>query len=413
MRCHGIAIAAALAMAVASGAVAAADFSGQLEARYGFWQSDRTLPNIDNVSVATLRGKARYALAARSDLRFEGTVTAEQGSEADAATRAEVREAVFAQQFGRGEVRLGLQTFAWGRANRVNPTDMLTARNLRLLVPVDDEQRIGLPGLSAQFDVTDDWRVIGVAQRFAPIELPSARQEAVLPLRLRGSSTEFGLKLDRTGQGFDFSVSYFEGREKTRRLVLAGCEQGATFAAREHPAVRVLGADFATNLGPYSLRGEIARLEVRAGEAVGCGGVPDQVTAVLGVDRNFAGNVNLGIQWFAKQFDQDADPPALPAQLRSALARFQAINSQQFTTQPGMTLRYAQRALEDQLDWEWAAIYNFKTQEYAIRPRLTWRVVDGFRIVAGVDAFGGNTNTPFGRVQNNSGAFIQLHIDLL
>ena len=225
---------------------------------------------------------------------------------------------------------------------------------------------------------------------------------------------EWAAKLDRMGEGIDWSLSYFNGREKNRVLILANCLETTPTAVREHPAIQMLGSDLATTVGGYGIRAELARVDVREGEAATCGGRSSYTSTVIGVDHNLPGDATAGIQWFVKRYDDELLPPStLTAALRPSLAQFQAINGQISRIQPGITLRYGQRFLNDQLSMELVVVYNYKTRDSAIRPRLTYRMTDRLRLVGGADKFRGDDSSSFGLIKRNSGVFIQLHMDLL
>ena len=60
-----------------------------------------------------------------------------------------IREAYLDLSHGPLDLRIGKQIIAWGRADRINPTDNLTPRDYTLLVPDDDDQRLGTPAVKA------------------------------------------------------------------------------------------------------------------------------------------------------------------------------------------------------------------------------------------------------------------------
>jgi len=403
----------ALAAACVTAAASADEHDAQVEFRYGIWRSDRSLTDAENVNIAAVAATARSSLSAASQLRFDAISMAEHPSGGATSDRTAVREAMLTHEIDGGELRLGWQTFAWGRADRINPTDVLTPRNYRLLVPLDEEQRVGAPAASANLDLSQTLRVISVVQHFVPSRMPSDDAEAGLARVARGPDTEWAVKLDRTGAGVDWSASYFRGREKNRVLALPGCSAADISAVREHPAIRMLGADAAATRGRYGLRGEIARVEVADGEPSACGGRSGYIAAVAGIDRNLAGDASIGVQWFARRYDDDlAAPAGLSAARQVQLAQFQAVNGQIARVQQGVTLRYAQRFLNDRFDWEWLAVYQLRTHDYVLRPRLTYRLDDRVRLVAGADEFRGAADTPLGLLRKNSGAFIELHVDI-
>ena len=67
----------------------------------------------------------------------------------------ELREAFVDVRLGRLDLRAGRQIIAWGRADGVNPTDNLSGQDLTLLVPDDDDRRLGTTAVRASYYVGD------------------------------------------------------------------------------------------------------------------------------------------------------------------------------------------------------------------------------------------------------------------
>ena len=98
--------------------------------------------------------------------------TALRGPFGDADATGEAREAFVDVRFGRLDLRLGRQIVAWGRADGVNPTDNVTAEDLTLLAPEDDDRRLGTTAARASYylggvSVTGLWLPEFRAHRFA------------------------------------------------------------------------------------------------------------------------------------------------------------------------------------------------------------------------------------------------------
>ena len=110
--------------------------------RGGYWSSNRLFDDRSHIGTAStwLRMDKRldnqlgiYAevFGAREDMRSDGNEVAR------------VREAYLDGRVGALDFRLGKQIIAWGRADRLNPTDNLTPRDARLLAADIDEDRFG------------------------------------------------------------------------------------------------------------------------------------------------------------------------------------------------------------------------------------------------------------------------------
>ncbi len=76
---------------------------------------------------------------------------------------ADLREAFIEKSFGDFDFKLGRQITIWGRADKVNPTDVWSVKNLKLLTTDDEDQRTG--SLASQIVYNKgNYRVIGIWQ---------------------------------------------------------------------------------------------------------------------------------------------------------------------------------------------------------------------------------------------------------
>jgi hypothetical protein len=320
-----------------------------------------------------------------------------------------VRDAFVRHELGPLELRAGWQTFSWGRADTLNPTDKLTPRDYTLLVPTDDEQRFGTPALSAAWYADQNSSVSLHVLRFRPSVLPTALTDEGLPASgLRNEKSEWGFKFDRSGGAVDWSVSAFDGYEKPRQLVLAQTAGGFLNPAVEHPHVQMLGADLATDLQGFGVRTEIARTRVRDGVSPSLGGKSGDLFAVLGVDRNLEGDHNVNVQYFFRKLTDFVEPGALSPALAPTLATFAIANNQLKARRSGISLRYASQRFDSKFSWELQGIAYLDKRDYALRPRLEYRLADRLKIFAGLDVLRGSQTSYYNSLRRNSAGFIEL-----
>jgi hypothetical protein len=222
---------------------------------------------------------------------------------------------------------------------------------------------------------------------------------------------QFAARVDHAGEGLDWSVSYFDGRDRTRDIVAAAPPAGApagVFGAVQarYPSVRVLGGDFAGVAGRFGFRAEAAFTDVRGPDT------PyrkrDFFWAVVGGDRTFDNGWNVNLQYSFRRLFGYRDPHDLANPFVRAVALTSAAaNNQLDRTQHGLTARVARSWLHDTLDFECSAAAYFPTGDVAIRPRLTYAVSDQWRATLGADVFSGPKLSYFGRVRDLSAAYVQ------
>ena len=146
-------LAAALfaSVALAGPALAGSGLAGpsiEYSARAAAWSGDRTGTNESIEASAEIWLRARQDLGNGATLRFEGWA----GVNPDGTGRAnaDLREAQLRFSVAGLSLAVGRQVTVWGRADRINPTDVAAARDYRRLV--EDEIGaifIGFPWLNS------------------------------------------------------------------------------------------------------------------------------------------------------------------------------------------------------------------------------------------------------------------------
>lgn len=374
--------------------------------RAGAWTNDRDLNGETLVAVAGARLRAAPRFGA-FDAFAEAYVQADTVDGLDG----DLVEGWLRLTTGALELRAGRQIVVWGRADRLNPTDVLSARNYTLLVANDDEQRRGTLMAQARLGL-GLWTIDAFwLPEFRDNRFPLDRQRpgvAVLPDEKVEDREQFALKLDRSGGSVDFSLSWFHGTDRTRDFVAVAPPKGFLVGVQQRfPKVDVFGADVAGTAGPIGWRAEIAWSRYRGPDTVYRKN--DNLWAVAGMDTTVAGGWNLNLQYSFRRIFDYQDVRKLPDPVaRAVAAQSAAVNNQLDRTQNGMTFRVGRKLLADTLDLEVAAQAYFETGDAAIRPKVSYAINDRLRITAGADIFVGPSLSYFGRVRSLSAGYLQL-----
>src|SRR5688572_9817654 len=152
--------------------------------RGAYWSSSRDLDGREDLPVAALWLRGRWDPDPAVSLLVDGWVGNDDLFHEDA-TAGRLREAYLDLRAGAVDLRLGKQIIAWGRADRINPTDPLTPRDITLLVPDDGDQRFGTTAVKAT-TVVSGLAVTGVVlPTFEPHVIPLRRPPAGSTLRER------------------------------------------------------------------------------------------------------------------------------------------------------------------------------------------------------------------------------------
>jgi hypothetical protein len=340
----------------------------------------------------------------------------------------ELREGYGELTLGRWEVRAGKQIIAWGRADELNPTDAITPKDYLLLLPEGQSAyRYGVTALKADYFLTPSVRAIGVwvpvfSPSRIPLDVPDGVRlhERVPAIRIEDGSV--GAKLDRSGGKLDASLSYYYGfnllpEVRVESVALdAATDRPFADVALVHPRRHMIGADFATALDRFGYRGEIAYVHTGNAHGRSVDEVTPHLSYVLGIERSFSESVSVIVQYVGRYVVHRvdparalADPDVLGGRVRFLAARETfVINQQLDTVQNGWSARIAKRWWNDTLEAEVLSLHYVERNDFFVRPKIAYDVADNWRATVGGEIFHGPKHSFFGRIEKNTGAFVEL-----
>lgn len=382
--------------------------SGSLRA--GYWSSDRDLNDRHNFTPMSLWLKSTPDLGGGWRLRAEGWVDDDRPLEGES-PKAELREALVSWHGDALDFSVGRRIVAWGRADRINPTDVISSRDFTRLFTEDADQRRGNLMATAARSFSDLTATAYWLPELRPNVYPLAVPAGIVVLDQEGrfDARQFALRLDQTGGRFDWSVSYFDGldRDPDARIdsVVAGVETIQPLYRR----ARAIGADFATTIDRFGVRGEVVYRQGDDHSDADTFDKGDALAAVIGVDRDLSDTVNVNVQYLVHHVIEFEDPRIIPDPGVRLLATRAALINNQFTrTQQGASVRVAYSGLNDTLTVELAAVGYFTDGSAALRPKVTYALTDALKVIGGVDLFFGDDETYFGQLRKNRAAYLEL-----
>lgn len=373
------------------------------------WSSNRNLDDRQDVASAwcTVNWKPKI----NADLRLGLNLRA--GSQfnlaADSAS-GRVRETYLDFERDALAVRFGRQIVAWGRADGVNPTDKLAPKDFTLLTPDDESQRLGIDAIKIRYALNPSISLTAVAALFTAHITPQGALPANLVKAPEPAGTEWAVKLDRAGQGLDWSVSYFDGYERFARYRLdLGIPKAPVFQG-DFERSRGLGGDLALASGAWTWRTEFSHAALRP--ACGqCAKDERRVSrAVLGADLDFAQTMNLNVQLVATRHWDYREPTPASGLLRTLELGRNRLNAEYAALESGLTLRLSDRLLNDKLKWEIGGVFDLTGHSRLIRPRVSYAINDYARLSAGIDFYAGDSQTYFGAFAKNRLAFLMVSL---
>jgi hypothetical protein len=394
--------------------------------RAGYWSSTRDLDAEDHLGAGMIWMKSTRSLSSRVSFLAEGWVAA-RGPMGDSDATGELREAFADLRFGRLDLRVGRQIFAWGRADGVNPTDNLTGEDLTLLAPDDDDRRLGTTAVRASYYVGDVsvsglWLPEFRGHRF-PLPAPPPGFGFVSEAR-EWPGDQWAVRVEQTGRTVDWSASYFDGRDLLPDLGIdVGLEgtrdaqqrRGVPGIRLSHHRIRVAGADMAANVGRFALRAEAAYVDTEDSTGADPFTKNPFVFLVFGGDRTFREYLNLNVQYLYR-FVVDYQPSPVPspgdsraAFLYATVASQQAVlNSQAKRVQHGMSFRVAHKWLRETLEAECAAAAFFGPRGLNIRPKISYALTDHWKVLVGAEVYRGESSSVFGLLRPNTAGYLEV-----
>ncbi|MES2937563.1 MAG: DUF1302 family protein [Pseudomonadota bacterium] len=380
--------------------------------RTNYYSSSKSLDDASDFAGATFQLTALPKFTSTLDGKLFARATQPAIGKGGRA-RGRLVEGYLTLHLDHADLSVGKQIVAWGRADGINPTDNLTPRDYTVMLPFEDDQRLGTA--SAKLDVAlsqEHTLTLFVAPRLEPSTVPLPR-EAYPVVRQRpsgsASNAQVGLRLNKVGEGADWSLSYFHGHSL---LPSFGVPRADAATALHYDRISVLGADFAKNFGRFGVRGEASYTRTRDTSGTDPLVRNPQLFWVLGVDRTFFENLNLNVQVFQRRVIHFHRPDAAalpPQELRLALQNA-LLAGQQDRSNHGITFRVGNKWLHDTLEAELFAVVNAQRRNSLIRPLVTYTFSDHVKGTVGAEYFRGAPGTQYGSLRKNSGVFAELRL---
>lgn len=361
--------------------------------RAGIWSSTRLADDEMSVVNSELWLRASAGKPERFTFTFEGYAGVDPT--ATGTSGGDVRDAFFTATFSETQVRAGRMVLPWGRADRINPTDVVSARDWRRLVTDEAENRLGLAAIEVRTplgpgDLSAYW-----FPEFRALRLPLGA-DATSQLRTRepvsNEAVQGAVRYEVFASAFDASVTVAHVMDRTAWLTLSPQRQ----VIETHPFYTMVGGDIAASAGAFNLRAEAASYDYE-GVQTGANRIPSGAITV-GADRDFADGLNVNAQLVAR-FARTADgSAALPVPLTRANDVSHLAWRDTIT---GATLRIRKAFAQDRGSVEVSGLV-FAGGGHTEEIKLSWSLRDSIRLELFAQQFDGPDGSALGRFAKNS-----------
>lgn len=384
--------------------------SGVLRADY--FRSSKNLDDKTDFLGGTAQIKALpsfgEALDGKIEMRLTNQAVAEGGG-----TKESLLEGYITVRFETADLRIGKQIVASGRADGINPTDNLTPRDFTVMLPFEDDQRFGTTAVKLDTFLSQEHTfTVFVTPFFEPSKIPLRTAGRTLietaPTR-RLSNTEVGLKLNKVGEGFDWSISAFRGFSLLPDMRLIDSTPTGSVLELHYDRITMFGADFARNYGRFGLRGEVAYVDTADDAGTDPGIKNPYLFWVLGVDRTFFENMNVNLQFLQRRIQDYQNPETIIDPMERNIAiRNAVLDGQRNRVNSGISFRVSKKWFNDTLEAEIFTLINLTRSDSFSRPLLTYAFNDHWKGTIGAEVYRGAKDTQFGGLKPNRGVFAEL-----
>lgn len=354
-------------------------------------------------------------------------------------TEVEVKEAYAGYSSNVADLLLGEQIISWGRTDGFNPTNNITPNNYFFFSPEPDDQKISNFLLKTDIRISPkiDWEIIAI-----PLFKPSVYRydlfdmgdnvsfdTAVLPERTFKNGS-FATKLNFEFPGIGFSASWFRGYDPfygfdIRNVDFSTGNAVVTYIPSFYQK-NSIGLDFSLPMGTWILRGEAAANLTKNDE--GKMYIPNSnVSYVAGIEHDFKGFLTI-VQYIGQYaFDYSAlsepvlsDPNNMQAlmQYASETVNYESalfnrkIFHQQDEMNHALSVTISKWFAWETFYTELTGYYNFTSEEYMIRPKVTWKIGGSLSLSAGYSYMDGPEKSVFSYAAPvMNGAFVEFKVN--
>lgn len=187
----------------------------------------------------------------------------------------DLREAYFAFYPEWGEVKLGKQIHSWGAADAINPTNNANPYDYYYMFKVGAGTKVGVLSLASTY-YSDSFQIeIVVNPYFNKNRIPYAEKD--FPLApdnepkvkyYPNEELEIGVRLQTSLNRGDFSLSFFSGNDRMPSLhtgIFPNESSADISMDLGYRRTAMLGLDFVTFIGDFTIRAESALYETKTG----------------------------------------------------------------------------------------------------------------------------------------------------
>jgi len=330
----------------------------------------------------------------------------------------DLRECWVSTSLGKIDLKIGQQIVVWGRADGINPTNVITPQNILIRSPDEDDKRL------SNFLIRSFYRYKTLRFEFIwiPVYSSSTSPAKLIPLppniNFTGieqpaptiANSSVGFKADLTLAKIDFSLSFYNGFALMPGLKGTPAPIGLKVDLNPY-RFNMIGTDFSTSLGSWGLRGEFAYSNPVSSYKKDFAAEAD-LQYVIGLDKSI-GNFSIILQYLGRKVMnfKTLERPSTPLELVAYTLQMKnrMLKSQLHEISHSLSFRPALSLMNETYLLEAGSLYNFTTEEWLIRPKISYSFTDALSASLGCEIYRGPKESLFGIIDDLlSGVFIEI-----
>ena len=209
--------------------------------------------------------KARFSRQWQAE--FEALI---EESEYKENSRHRIKQAFIKYRAASVDISAGKQIFSWGKANAINPIDVVTPRDYTITRPFTSDQRSGVESIKVDYYATPSFSTtVAAIWKHEPSIIHFPRNDQVDYIiddstNVSTTSPQWVLRTRHYHDDIDWSLYYYQGHNllpEAFRTDQSDNQPNNPFIHFQYPDVRVAGFDFNYIFGRNSLKMEFATNE--------------------------------------------------------------------------------------------------------------------------------------------------------
>jgi len=313
-------------------------------------------------------------------------------------------------------LRFGRQVMTWGKADEINPTDILNPQDLTNMMEDKIIRKKGLFAIKANWIISDfeletiwkpeygymslpsldsPWSFLDLAggRRFEQPEKPGSDLD----------ETEWGIRLSRTISWFDLSTTWYDGWDNIYTMDFKNAGQVPFGAPLMISRTKMVGGAFAASIASIGVWGEGAYFITEDGEGDNPFVRNPYAQYVIGSDYTFYSGLKINVQYFQEvrtgedSYAEELSEDMLPSALGIGLQLERAMTAR---------LQYAFGFGESQ-SIEVFTMADLEESGYMIGPKYRISPEPGVEFEFGGVVLVGDEESMYGRFDNNSHIYLK------